>query len=573
MKGCDWMLKMSYLWMTALMVLMGVYWNEGEVVPVNTYYEWMVDLQSQYPEWIELEEIGRSVDKRPIYGMRMTDSKVEDEKMHFVIEAGTHAREVSNPLYVMKMVELYLKDVISPVVIPEYDLSGLLKEAVIHVLPLTNPDGYALARDGLASVQTSSARQALSMIKDTNYERFKSNIRGVDLNRNYPATYMNLNTFQLVNIFNYPYRLQSDVPSSQFYAGPYPASEPETQSVINYLERYPMRGLMSFHSQGNLVIWDVWPLSTTYNQYVQGVGAELARVANFELNEMKVSSSGYITDYFSMKTLKPSYTIETGRNYVHPSYSDMFQRIKLLPLIAFKKELDRGYAPYRVYVNHQYVNDYWEKSYATAYARLWGGIVVEEDGLPRQNLLRYENEARILQEHDLLLGDVKGLRLYDTLTRSEGMVLIHRLLEADGYLESSIEEEPNEEEPIKEEPIEEEPIEEEPSIAESPFEDVPDWAKEAVDIAYLRGITKGISSTQFGSDKRVSANEFATLLLRAYGYDEMYYSVETSLDFLVQIKRITKDEAQILKNEVFRRDHSALLVSRFAKNIEESIAE
>lgn len=51
-----------------------------------------------------------------------------------------------------------------------------------------------------------------------------------------------------------------------------------------------------------------------------------------------------------------------------------------------------------------------------------------------------------------------------------------------------------------------------------PFTDVPNWAAPYVGYAYAKGLTKGISRTQFGSTQAVTDSQYLTFVLRALGY-------------------------------------------------------
>lgn len=58
------------------------------------------------------------------------------------------------------------------------------------------------------------------------------------------------------------------------------------------------------------------------------------------------------------------------------------------------------------------------------------------------------------------------------------------------------------------------------------FTDVPTWAQQFVGYAYNNNLTNGISKTEFGSNKLIDENQYATLMLRALGY-----SSETDFDW------------------------------------------
>jgi hypothetical protein len=53
---------------------------------------------------------------------------------------------------------------------------------------------------------------------------------------------------------------------------------------------------------------------------------------------------------------------------------------------------------------------------------------------------------------------------------------------------------------------------------ETPFTDVPNWAKPYVGYAYANGLTNGVSPTKFGSKDTVTATQYLTFVLRALGY-------------------------------------------------------
>lgn len=50
-----------------------------------------------------------------------------------------------------------------------------------------------------------------------------------------------------------------------------------------------------------------------------------------------------------------------------------------------------------------------------------------------------------------------------------------------------------------------------------PFHDVPNWAKGYVQALYDHEVTKGVSTTAFGSDQKVSRGQIATFVVRAEG--------------------------------------------------------
>lgn len=59
------------------------------------------------------------------------------------------------------------------------------------------------------------------------------------------------------------------------------------------------------------------------------------------------------------------------------------------------------------------------------------------------------------------------------------------------------------------------------SPVDHPFTDVDAWASPYVGYAYANGLTKGISDAEFGSQDLLSANQYITFILRAFGYSDV----------------------------------------------------
>ena len=93
---------------------------------------------------------------------------------------------------------------------------------------------------------------------------------------------------------------------------------------------------------------------------------------------------------------------------------------------------------------------------------------------------------------------------------------------------------------------------------ETPFTDVPDWAKPYVGYAYGNGLTNGTGATTFSSDALVSAAQYLTFVLRALGY-----SSETDFKWdeaweMTDALGITNGEYGVENNTVTRGDMAVI---------------
>jgi len=110
----------------------------------------------------------------------------------------------------------------------------LVDNREIWIIPIVNPDGY-LYNEEIAPGGGGMHRKNRRPTGGPN--------PGVDLNRNYP--YM----------WGYDNQGSSPDSSRETYRGPAPASEPETQSVINLCKEHEFVTALNFHSYSNLFIY------------------------------------------------------------------------------------------------------------------------------------------------------------------------------------------------------------------------------------------------------------------------------------------------------------------------------
>ncbi len=111
-----------------------------------------------------------------------------------------------------------------------------------------------------------------------------------------------------------------------------------------------------------------------------------------------------------------------------------------------------------------------------------------------------EYEANVLKDKGLFMGDERGFRLEDGLTRAEMAALLTRVVGNSAELESK----------------------DEFYSQKCVFTDVPTWAKKYVGYCYEKGLVKGIGKGLFGSNNKASKLDFCTVMLRATGVTEGY---------------------------------------------------
>lgn len=375
--------------------------TQGSTYSSDDFYKIATKLAERYPEIIHMEMLGKSFDFKPIYSIVLTKDikntmQREDFKtfrQHYLVEAGTHARETINTFIVLKQIEDYAIDYYNDSHIPEFSLSEELGQVVMHFLPLTNPDGYDLTKIGISSVKTKEGLKILDSIKDKDYLNYKAGITGVDYNRNYPSMYLDLNKEKWVNNWQKVRNtFNSYEPAGQYYSGISEGSEPEVRIVMDYIKKYDFRNYISFHSRGNIIYWHKYYFSDIYNKRAKQLADAVHKQNKYRvMPKENGKGSGYLSDFTTSETLKPLITIETlpGRASLPAKqrvYSQAYEQNKLVPLLAVKEGKRVGYHKYRLYIDNIYVRDFEELIYANAHAEKIGGEIVEGIGVPEFRL-------------------------------------------------------------------------------------------------------------------------------------------------------------------------------------------
>jgi carboxypeptidase T len=180
-------------------------------------------LVDREPEVVELREIGRSLEHRPIWALRIGERRGSTDKVLFL--GCHHAREWISVEVAYRLAE-HLVGAANSAPIQDW-----LQRAELWVAPMVNPDGHEYCR-----TQDRLWRKNRRLNRDGSI--------GVDPNRNYGYMWGTLNV-----------NTSSHVPSDETYVGPRAFSEPETQAVRNLVGRELFRGVITYHSYSQLLLY------------------------------------------------------------------------------------------------------------------------------------------------------------------------------------------------------------------------------------------------------------------------------------------------------------------------------
>ena len=206
-------------------------------------------LANNFPTLATWTDVGDSWEKSSNLGgydllvLKLTNAAFPGPKPKIFITSAIHAREYTTAELMTRFAENLVNGYGT-----DADATWVLDYHEVHLMLIANPDGRKQAETGLLWRKNTN----------TNYCGATSNSRGADLNRNFPFEWNCCGG-------------SSTNQCSQTFHGGGPASEPETQAVVNYIQSNfsDQRGpgandaaplttegiYLDIHSSGRLVLW------------------------------------------------------------------------------------------------------------------------------------------------------------------------------------------------------------------------------------------------------------------------------------------------------------------------------
>lgn len=253
-------------------------------------------LQSEYANILSVVELGETADNRKLYDIVV---KGHEASKDILIIGSMHAREYITTEVVMKQL-CDVIDVKNGYISETYkgvNKKDLLEKANIHFVPMSNPDGVSISQLGIGGLQTEHQKEFVKSIAG-DYEQWKANSRGVDLNRNFDADW-------------YEFR-GANQPASERYKGTFPGCEPESAALIELTQKYNFRRTISYHTCGALIYWYFKQTGSVLDEssrFAKTVSLETGYPVDSDYTA--VDSAGY-KDWAVYKQGIPSLTIEVG---------------------------------------------------------------------------------------------------------------------------------------------------------------------------------------------------------------------------------------------------------------------
>ena len=277
----------------------------GFIVPTNISYSSTIlninlnTLQNLYP-FISVGSIGRSV-----LGNNIPFVKIGNGYKEVFYSASYHGNEWITSPVLMKFLADYCYCYKNNLNIFGFPARRLFNSTTIYIVPMVNPDGVDLVT---GEIKSGSSPYMLAKQISNNYpsipfvDGWKANIRGVDLNLQFPAGWENAREIKYSQGFTSP--------APRDFVGFGPLTEPEALAVYNFTLSHNFRLILAYHSQGEVIYWQF----QNYNPPRSfEIGQKFSEVSGYSLEDTPFNSSfAGFKDWFIQNYNRPGYTVEVG---------------------------------------------------------------------------------------------------------------------------------------------------------------------------------------------------------------------------------------------------------------------
>ncbi|MBR1456144.1 MAG: M14 family metallocarboxypeptidase, partial [Oscillospiraceae bacterium] len=256
-------------------------------------------LAAHYP-FIETGQIGSSELGRPLWRLQL--GRGENRVLY---NAAHHANEwITTPL-LLHFAEELAAAFAGGGSLFEVSAAEILDYAAIALIPSVNPDGTDLVTGELQSGD--AYRAALRIAAD--YPRFpfpgewKANLRGVDLNLQYPAGW------EQARENKYAQGISSPAPAD--FVGEAPLAAAESRALYAYTFAFDPALTLSWHTQGEVIYWRYLDREP---EGAAQIAEAFSRASGYAVEDAPYASgfAGY-KDWFILAFDRPGFTIEAGR--------------------------------------------------------------------------------------------------------------------------------------------------------------------------------------------------------------------------------------------------------------------
>ncbi|MEY2193087.1 M14 family metallopeptidase [Neobacillus sp. BF23-41] len=295
--------------------------NVGQTIKVPTRITWrLVDSGQSYDYFKLMNDIKRLLEvypfmQIPVIGKTVLGKKIPEivigtgeKRVHY--NGSFHANEWITTSIIMTFLNDYLLALTNHNLIRGLPMFPLYQQSILSIVPMVNPDGVDLVLHGPPEIENWNKRVVDFNKGSTDFTDWKANIRGVDLNDQFPARW------ELEKARN-----QTE-PGPRDFVGEKPLSEPEAMAMAKLIKKRDFVRVLAFHTQGEVIYWGFENLEPPESE---DIVKEFSRVSGYEPIKTIESYAG-CKDWFIQDWKRPGFTIELGRG-INPLPLSQFDEI------------------------------------------------------------------------------------------------------------------------------------------------------------------------------------------------------------------------------------------------------
>lgn len=262
--------------------------------PSNYTYDKMLQdinrLLNVYP-FIRRNTIGHSVLGKELIELQIG---IGGKEVH--VNGSFHANEWITTPVIMRFVNQYALSLTNYQPIRGLDMMPYFMQTFLSTVPMVNPDGVDLVIEGPQAAAELEEEFLIINNQNADFSNWKANIRGVDLNNQFPA--------------GWEIEAERKPTSPQFrdFPGFAPLTEPEAISIAELTGQRNFQRINALHTQGEVIFWGYEGLEPPEAEVIVN---EYTRVSGYEPIRFVDSHAGY-KDWFIQVYRRPGFTVELG---------------------------------------------------------------------------------------------------------------------------------------------------------------------------------------------------------------------------------------------------------------------
>ena len=275
------------------------------VVPTDLPCTWQLlrlclrGLAARYP-FLTVRDIGETW-----YGRKIPQITVGLGPRRVLYNAAHHANEWITALLLLRFLEEYALAISENGKVFGYPAQGLYQRSTLTLVPMVNPDGVDLVTGAISPEELAwkRARRMADRYPEIPFpDGWKANLRGVDLNLNYPAGWEQAREIKYAQGYSGP--------GPRDFVGAAPLDQPESEAMALLTDRISPELTVSYHTQGGVIYWKYGKLEPAG---ASRIGEDFAAASGYMLEDVPYASgfAGY-KDWYILKFDRPGFTVEAG---------------------------------------------------------------------------------------------------------------------------------------------------------------------------------------------------------------------------------------------------------------------